>query len=99
MVWTPEAILSAIWEWSEIHGEPPAMADWNPRNARHAYHDEERARRFEDEQPRWPWFTIVVRAFGSWNAAIEAAGFAGRAAHGGDGNGARHRSMRAKAAA
>jgi hypothetical protein len=62
------------------------------------FHDLERAARF-DSDTHWPWFSMVVRVFGSWNAAIEAAGFAPRAAHGGGGNQSRRRSVRAKAKA
>lgn len=95
-IWTPAAVLQAIREWAAIHGEPPALPDWDPWRARHVLHDDARARRFEDAQRRWPSFKVVCTEFGSWNAAIEAAGFEPRAATGGRGNAARRR---AKAAA
>lgn len=96
-VWTAEKIVERIQAWATIYGEPPGSADWNPWQARHAIHDEQRAQRFE--AGHWPWSTQVVHAFGSWNAAIEAAGFTPRAPHGGGGNGFRRRSSRLKATA
>lgn len=96
-VWTREKIIAAIREWAAEHGEPPAGADWNANQARRLG-DEARARRFEDD-PRWPWFSIVTRAFGSWNAGIRAAGYTPRIPHGGGENVARRRDQRAKAAA
>lgn len=90
-IWPRELILARIREWADLHGEPPAMTDWNPTRARDGFHDEARARRFEDAGGHWPWFSIVVRRFGSWNAAIAAAGFTGRAPHGGAGNSCRRR--------
>jgi len=96
-VWTRAALIFAIQEWAHEHGEPPAMHDWNPHTARHYLHDETRARRFEEADGAWPWCTYVVRVFGTWNAGIEAAGFAPRATGGGDGNQARLRSVRERA--
>jgi hypothetical protein len=87
--WTREVLIDRIHEWTALYGEPPAMADWSPWQAR-ALGDEARARRFEIDD-RWPWFTYVVRAFGSWNGAIEAAGFTPRAARGGGTNQSRRR--------
>ncbi len=89
--WTPELILARIREWADLHGEPPAIADWNPNTSRHIYHDEARAQRFEQADGHWPWFTIVIVNFGTWNAALTAAGFDGRAGHGGSGNSDRNR--------
>jgi hypothetical protein len=57
----------------------------------HVLHDEARARRFEDADGRWPWMTLVHDRFGSWNDAIEAAGFTPRAHGGGGGNMRRRR--------
>ncbi len=98
-VWTREVLITRIQEWASIHGEPPAMADWNPTRARNFLHDEERARRFEDADGYYPWMTLVVRVFGSWNAAIAAAGFKPRPRYGGEGNELRRRNVRTKATA
>jgi len=94
--WTRELLIERIQEWAELYGEPPAIPDWSPSQAR-CNHDEPRARRFEDARPHWPWFTSVVRVFGSWRAGLEAAGFEARAPHGGGGNVLRRRSQRARA--
>jgi hypothetical protein len=77
-VWTRELVIERIREWTERYGEPPATPDWSPIHAR-GIGDEERARHFEDAWGYWPWFTVVVRLFGSWNAGIRAAGFEPRA--------------------
>jgi hypothetical protein len=89
-VWTREILIDRMREWAELYGEPPAIPDWNPWDAR-AMGDEARARRFETSD-RWPTYMTVIRAFGSWNGGIVAAGFTPRAAHGGDGNVRRRRS-------
>lgn len=97
--WTRDAIILAIQEWAAKYGEPPSSPDWNDWQARNELHDEERVRRYERERAAGtcPCHKTVHRVFGSWNAAIEAAGFQPRAAHGGGGNEQRRRSMRAKA--
>jgi Homing endonuclease associated repeat len=95
-IWTCEAIVCAIQEWAAEYGEPPAICDWNAWQSR-ALGDEERARRYEAGKGRWPCHQKVYQEFGSWNAAVEAAGFEGRAAHGGNGNWRRRRAERAAA--
>lgn len=86
---TVRRLVEQIRAWHDVYGEPPAVADWNPWQARHAYHDEVRAKRWEEGG--WPWFTEVITHFGTWNAAIEAAGFDPREAHGGPENQKRKR--------
>lgn len=86
--------MDAIQEWAELYGEPPAIPDWNAWQARHELGDEARAVRHEGSG--WPSHTTVYYHFGSWGAALEAAGFDARPAHGGGGNQLRRRSMRAK---
>jgi hypothetical protein len=100
-IWTPAAVILAIQEWAHEYGEPPAMPDWAPWTARHALHDEQRALRCEASitAGRYPSFRSAIRAFGSWNAAIRAAGFEPRASGGVKANRARQRDQRAKAAA
>jgi hypothetical protein len=92
--WTREIIIARIQQWNRIYGSPPAINDWNPFGATTALNDHERAARFKNDE-RWPWFTLVVQRFGTWNAAIEAAGFEGRANHGGGGNVLRRRKIAA----
>jgi hypothetical protein len=89
--WTDALIISRIQEWVHIHGEPPAVTDWNPWQARHEYHDEARARRYEQAAAYWPPFWSVFRRFNSWNKALEAAGFTPRRAGGFTENAARRR--------
>lgn len=89
--WADEQIIRAIKDWAVQHGGPPAAPDWDPYSARKQMNDEVRATYFEAAAGRWPHFQTVIKHFGSWNAAIEAAGFTPRAAHGGDGNSLRRR--------
>lgn len=91
--WPEARIIACIQDWNEMYGEPPAAPDWGPTIARGQLHDEERANRFEAAEGRWPWFTIVVRRFGSWNAGIVAAGLEPRQSGGGGSNVCRRRSV------
>ena len=89
-VWSRDVIVARIREWAVRYGEAPAMPDWNPWHARNVMRDLGRAERFE-ATTHWPHITSVVYHFGSWNAAIKAAGFTPRANHGGGGNQHRRR--------
>lgn len=91
--WPQEAILAAVWAWNERYGEPPAVTDWNPYEAERVA-DLQRLERFR--AGNWPTFMTVIEAFGSWNAAIEAAGCAPRSAGGGNGNSLRLRRARTR---
>jgi len=93
--WPKERVIAKIREWADLHGEPPARTDWNPTAAL-AMGDPERAARFRAGD--WPWFMVVVRMFGSWNAGITAAGFTPRAPHGDAANAVRRRDRRKVAA-
>lgn len=95
--WTADRIIERIQAWNTIYGEPPAIPDWNTWAARHGLHDEARALRFE--AGHWPAVNTVIRMFGTWNTAIQTAGFQPRATHGGGGNELRHRSVRQRVAA
>lgn len=96
-VWTRELIIARIHEWFCLYGEPPGVVDWNPYHAETVLHDRERSQRWMSRPDHWPWMSSVYRQFGSWNAAIEAAGFSPRPSHGGGGNQSRRRAERAKA--
>lgn len=100
-VWTSATVISAIQDWTEKYGSPPGAADWNAWQSRHRLHDDARAVRAEKDRAaqRYPCHTTVVEVFGSWNAAITAAGFEPRAAAGTKANVARRRDQRAKAEA
>lgn len=99
-VWTEERVIAAIQWWDDRYGEPPALVDWSPTQARHLG-DEERALRAERHiaAREIPWFTSAVRAFGSWNDAIRAAGFEPRQPNGAGGNALRARRARSRVAA
>jgi Homing endonuclease associated repeat len=76
--WPRELLVERIQEWNALHGSPPAQTDWNPYQATMQLYDLPRARRFLDADGHWPWFSVVVREFGSWSKAMQAAGFTPR---------------------
>jgi hypothetical protein len=82
--WTPERIVEAIQNWQEVYNEPPRRTDWDPTRcevlARMAEQraDEWRRRQTTFRIGEFPTPRTVTEAFGSWNAAIEAAGFVPR---------------------
>jgi hypothetical protein len=65
---TDQEIITAIRAWHRLERRPPTRTDWQPTDKRgHP--------RWERECPRWPPASHVIRRFGSWNAALQAAGF------------------------
>jgi DNA-binding CsgD family transcriptional regulator len=61
-IWTCEAIVCAIQEWADEHGGiPPSAREWRFAQARN--------------DPRVCNVNNVRKRFGTWNAAIQAAGF------------------------
>jgi hypothetical protein len=60
IAWTPEAILEALRDWGDDHGIPPREVDTRTGHEGHG---------------RLPHFGTVSHHFGSWNAALLAAGF------------------------
>lgn len=60
-----------IRDWRELTGRTPTVPDWSPAHA-----DEEHpgAARFRAEPGRWPSVAAVQARFGSFSAALEAAG-------------------------
>lgn len=71
-VWTGEAIIEAIRYFAAVHGRPPVAAEFTP-----ALNGRRSPRRALDYQGSadYPNFSQVAREFGTWSAAIEAAGF------------------------
>jgi hypothetical protein len=67
-----EDIVASVRAWTAHYGTPPTTRDWEPSRAR-AANQHWRARRFEKGD--WPSAPMVRRQFGTFNAAIEAAGF------------------------
>jgi transposase len=63
--WTRDRVVEAMNSWATEHGRPPFSPEWCP-------------------PPRgsgWPSVSTVIRLFGSWNAAMEVAGFEARPSH------------------
>jgi hypothetical protein len=57
--WSEESIKAAIRDWTKLYGDPPISNDWQG-----------------PYRPSWVPTTHTVRHyFGTWNAAIQAAGF------------------------
>lgn len=90
--WTRDLVTLRIQEWAGVYGEPPSVNDWDPTVASRLG-DPERADRFRSAGGHWPSRNAVYRVFGSWNAAVRAAGFEPRAAGGGLGNTRRRRPL------
>jgi hypothetical protein len=65
-VWSRDEIVEALLEWAEQEGCSPTSEEWYPR--------EDSSRRWAREYPGWPSSLQVVWQFGSWSAALEAAG-------------------------
>jgi hypothetical protein len=70
-----DEILDAIRRWEGRYGAPPTMGDWEPWRARRL-EQHERLQRWEEGG--WPTTRMVRTWFGSFNAAITAAGFSPR---------------------
>ena len=68
-------ILEAIRRWSEVYGEPPTMADWDPYRARQLG-QEWRIARYD--QGRWPSAKTVRNHFGRMSTAVARAGLTPR---------------------
>jgi AraC-like DNA-binding protein len=67
--WTRERVLEAIGEWLDRYGSLPSSYDWSRTHARRR--GGEALRRLEADE--WPPASVVTSAFGSWDAAREAA--------------------------
>jgi hypothetical protein len=59
---TREELVAALHAWNAEHGAPPREPDWTTASPS-----------WRDAWPRWPGAGTVLRVFGSWNAALEAA--------------------------
>ena len=99
--WTAERIVAAIVWWADTYGggiDPPGIADNEPGVALRLGDTERaaRARQLRD-QGLLPCVTSIFHRFGSFNAAIETAGFTPRPSNGGGGNSGRKRDRRARA--
>jgi hypothetical protein len=70
-----EEMLDAIRRWVATYGAPPKITDWSPREARRIGREDVALR---CEAGDWPTSGSVCKRFGSWRAAIAAAGFVPR---------------------
>lgn len=68
-----EWVIASIRDWVQLFGAPPSAQDWNQamarRNGRTDLVD-----RYEQTGREWPSTTLAQDNFGSWNAALAAAG-------------------------
>ena len=74
--WSPTGVLDALDDWMAQMGAPPRRHDWSgerPATAGPAQ------RRWMREFPRWPSSSCVAAHFGTWSAALQAAGLPVRA--------------------
>lgn len=78
--WTRESLIEIILAFERDVGRPPAMTDFSPgiRPTSLGYFRRQRRK----ERLGLPAGSTVIRLYGSWNAAIAAAGFTPRARHG-----------------
>src|SRR5689334_1578546 len=75
--YTSDEIREAIRRWARRYGLPPTSTDWEPARARRMGQPW-RAARFEAGE--WPTVRMVRGRFGSFNAAVRAAGLRPRTA-------------------
>jgi hypothetical protein len=67
-------VVVALRDWAEEFGEPPRIYEWSVSAARTVGAEDGRVKRWAAEHPRWPGSRPVVKYFGSWSAALSAAG-------------------------
>jgi hypothetical protein len=68
-------IIDRIQAWAERFGDPPVALDWNRAPSSRRRNPAAALRQDEAADEDWPAASGVQGVFGSWNAAIEAAGF------------------------
>lgn len=73
--WSPETVIDAFRAWSRETGRPPTTDDWASRPRNGAARNGSPRRLTSRQSARWPSVTTVRRYFGSWSAALAAAGF------------------------
>jgi Homing endonuclease associated repeat len=75
-LWSPQRIIEKIREWHRLFGDVPTATEWNLALSR-SQHSAARHAEVESrhEGAKWPGTQAVIERFGSWNAAIAAAGF------------------------
>jgi hypothetical protein len=72
--WSPEAVVEAMQAWAAATGAPPRRYDFEPQLGRRLGLVGAQATRWEREHPRFPSRGVVEYHWGSWRAALAAAG-------------------------
>jgi hypothetical protein len=73
--WTRDGVIAKIRTWVDLYGRPPSAPEWDPTPSRIADGSITEAARERYHSGEWPSSNTVIGLFGTWNAAIEAAGF------------------------
>jgi Homing endonuclease associated repeat len=73
--WSPALVVEALRAWTAELGRPPRRVEWS---GEHAGRGGDAQRKWMREYPRWPSSSCAADHFGSWSAALEAAGLAAR---------------------
>jgi hypothetical protein len=73
--WDRDAILAALQDWVAQTGAVPRRIEWCGERPLHASSGQ---RKWMREHPWWPSSSCVASHFGSWSAALEAAGLPAR---------------------
>lgn len=71
---TRQWVLDSFAEWHAMFGRAPVVAEWTPSMAAQRGRDDYLAQ-YEATGRPWPTQATVTNHFGSWNAAVAAAGF------------------------
>src|SRR4051795_11785397 len=75
--WNRRSIVAALDDWVERYGEVPDRVDWDRHMCRRRGHHAKLARLDAHPQPL-PSPAPVLRSFGTWQAALAAAGYQAR---------------------
>jgi hypothetical protein len=73
--WQRDSILDALGDWLAQTGQVPRRNDWSGERRDEAGPSQ---RKWMREHPRWPSSSCVAAHFGSWSAALDAAGLPAR---------------------
>ena len=74
--WSPDLVVDALRAWTAETGHPPRRVEWS---GEHPGRGGDAQRKWMREYPRWPSSSCAADHFGSWSAALEAAGLKSRA--------------------
>lgn len=73
--WTPGKVIAAIQWFDELFGAPPTTGDFCPSLIRRCSPGRIVQAKERAAAGGWPTIAVCAELFGSWNAALEAAGF------------------------